>query len=101
MVQRAQKLSKKKLPLTEKVPSESDDSRRSNKSLFDTSEDSSSNDESLSSKSDSSESSCVIKKGLSNSGNCNFPCKFPKCVYTTNEDEPLVDCVRYQRRFLF
>ena len=42
-----------------------------------------------------------IKKGLSKSGGCNFPCNFPKYIYTTNEDEPLVDCVRCMRRFRF
>ena len=25
----------------------------------------------------------------------------PKCIYTTNKDEPLVDCVRCMRRFHF
>ena len=87
--------------MIKKVPSESNDSGRSEKGIFDSSEDSSSNDESLFKKSDYSESSCVIKTGLSKSGGCNFPCHFPKCIYTTNEDEPLVDCVRCIRRFHF
>ena len=52
-------------------------------------------------KSKSSESLCVIKTGLSKSGGCNFPCNFPKCIYTTNEDEPLVDRVRCIRRLHF
>ena len=38
---------------------------------------------------------------MSKSGGCNFPCNFPKCIYTTNEDESLVDCVRCIRRFHF
>ena len=52
-------------------------------------------------KSDSIESLRVIKTGLTKTGGCNFPCDFPKCIYTTNEDEPLVDCVRWIRRFHF
>ena len=87
--------------MIEKVSLESDDSGRSKKGVFDSSEDSSSNDKSLFTKSDSSESSCVIKTWLSMSGGWNFPCNFPKCIYTTNEDEPLVGCVRCIRRFHF
>ena len=100
LVQKAQKLSEKK-PLIEKVPSELDDSVRSKNGLFSSSEDSSINDESLFTKSDSSELSYVIKTGLSKSGGCNVSCHYPKCIYTTNEDEPLVDCVRCMRRFHF
>ena len=35
------------------------------------------------------------------SGSCNVSCNFPKFIYTTNEDEPLVYCVRCQRSFHF
>jgi len=87
----------KKIPLIEKVPSELDDNMRSKNGLFSSSEDSSINDESLFTKSDSSELSCVIKTGLSKSGGCNLPYNFPKYIYTTNDDEPLVDCVRFIR----
>ena len=62
LVQRIQKLFENKLPLIEKIPSESDDSGRMNKGLFESSEDSSINDELLSTKSDSSEILCVNKK---------------------------------------
>ena len=67
-------------------------------------EDSNNNDEVSCTKSDDSISSYAKKTGLSKPENCNFPCNFPKCIYTMDDGgtkEPLVDSVRCLGRFHF
>ena len=62
------------------------------------------NDEVSCTKLDDNISSCAKKTGLSKPGNCNFPCNFPKFIYTTDDGgtkRPLDDCVRCLRCFHF